>query len=272
ALSAPARPGVRSASRSPEFPLARPLPSTASAAGSSALFGGFPGTSGRSDCPRSSIIGVCPWTSRCGLRPPRPQTNAGSPGSRSRCLGTCAGSLTARGPTTPRLGGAPGMAFRLPPQRRHPEVVHAFRGSIPGPHLPLSTLRGRPHGRPRMTRGRRGSLRLRRMTLSFTAPRRCDRRTEDTMKLKSRTALVTGGSRGIGRAVALALADEGADVAVNYVSSEAAAKDVAEQIRKMGRRAMLAQADVGDFPDTFRMAQEVLKEFGRLDILVNNAG
>src|SRR5437870_12738032 len=92
------------------------------------------------------------------------------------------------------------------------------------------------------------------------------------MKLKSRTALVTGGSRGIGRAVALALADEGADVAVNYVSSEAAAKDVAEQIRKMGRRAMLAQADVGDFPDTFRMAQEVLKEFGRLDILVNNAG
>src|SRR5436305_4025959 len=92
------------------------------------------------------------------------------------------------------------------------------------------------------------------------------------MKLKGRTALVTGGSRGIGRAVALALADEGADVAVNYVSSEAAAKDVAEQIRKMGRRAMLAQADVGDFPDTFRMAQEVLKEFGRLDILVNNAG
>src|SRR5437867_7427625 len=131
----------------------------------------------------SAIIGVCPGTSRCGLRPPRPQTNVGSPGSRSRCLGTCTGSLTARGPATPRLGGAPGMAFRLPPQRRHPEVVHAFRGSIPGPHLPLSTLRGRPHGRPRMTRGRRGSLRLRRMTLSFTAPRRCDRRTEVVMTL-----------------------------------------------------------------------------------------
>src|SRR5438067_9627180 len=92
------------------------------------------------------------------------------------------------------------------------------------------------------------------------------------MKLKSRTALVTGGSRGIGRAVALALADEGADVAVNYVSSEVAAKDVVEQIRKMGRRAMLAQADVGDYPDTFRMAQEVLRELGHLDILVNNAG
>jgi 3-oxoacyl-(acyl-carrier-protein) reductase len=92
------------------------------------------------------------------------------------------------------------------------------------------------------------------------------------MKLKGRTALVTGASRGIGRAIALALAEEGADVAVNYVSSEAAAQDVAEHIRKAGRRALLAQADVADYPDTFRMAQEVLREFGRLDILVNNAG
>ncbi len=92
------------------------------------------------------------------------------------------------------------------------------------------------------------------------------------MKLKGRTALVTGGSRGIGRAVALALAEEGADVAINFVSSEGAAKEVAEQISKMGRRAMLAQADVADYPDTFRMGQEVLKEFGHLDVLVNNAG
>jgi 3-oxoacyl-[acyl-carrier protein] reductase len=92
------------------------------------------------------------------------------------------------------------------------------------------------------------------------------------MRLKGRTALVTGGSRGIGRAIALALGEEGADVAVNYVSSEGPARDVVESIQKMGRRAMLAQADVGDYPDTFRMAQEVLKEFGHLDILVNNAG
>jgi 3-oxoacyl-(acyl-carrier-protein) reductase len=92
------------------------------------------------------------------------------------------------------------------------------------------------------------------------------------MRLKGRTALVTGGSRGIGRAIALSLAEEGADVGVNYVSSEGPARDVVENIKKMGRRAILAQADVGDYPDTFRMAQEVLKEFGHLDILVNNAG
>ena len=92
------------------------------------------------------------------------------------------------------------------------------------------------------------------------------------MQLEGRTALVTGASRGIGRAIALALAEEGADVAVNFVSSEGPAKEVAEQIRNMGRRAMLAQADVADYPDTFRMAQDILAEFGHLDILVNNAG
>ena len=56
------------------------------------------------------------------------------------------------------------------------------------------------------------------------------------------------------------------------MSSETAARDVAEHIQKMSRRAMLAQADVSDYPDTFRMAQDVLREFGHLDILVNNAG
>lgn len=92
------------------------------------------------------------------------------------------------------------------------------------------------------------------------------------MKLEGRTALVTGASRGIGRAIALALAEEGADVAINYVSNEAAAGAVVEEIQALGRKGMLARADVGDFPDTYAMAHSVLREFGHIDILVNNAG
>ena len=92
------------------------------------------------------------------------------------------------------------------------------------------------------------------------------------MKLEGRSALVTGGSRGIGRAIALELAREGADVAVNYLASEGPALEVAREIEKLGRRALAVRADVSDFPDTFRMAQEVLAAFGAVDILVNNAG
>ena len=92
------------------------------------------------------------------------------------------------------------------------------------------------------------------------------------MQLTGPTALVTGASRGIGRAIALSLAEEGADVAVNYLSNRDLAADVVDQIRKMGRKAMLAQADVADYPDVDRMAREVLESFGHLDILINNAG
>ena len=92
------------------------------------------------------------------------------------------------------------------------------------------------------------------------------------MQLTGRTALVTGASRGIGRAIALSLAEEGADVAVNFLSNRDLAGDVVEQIRKMGRKALLAQADVADYPDTHRMAREVLEAFGHIDILINNAG
>jgi len=92
------------------------------------------------------------------------------------------------------------------------------------------------------------------------------------MKLEGRNALVTGGSRGIGRAIALELAREGADVVVNYLASEGPAQEVAREIEKLGRRALAVRADVSDFPDTFRMAQEILGTFGTVDILVNNAG
>jgi len=92
------------------------------------------------------------------------------------------------------------------------------------------------------------------------------------MQLTGRTALVTGASRGIGRAIALSLAEEGADVAVNFLSNVHLAADVVDQIRKMGRKAILAQADVADYPDTHRMVQGVLEELGHIDILINNAG
>ena len=92
------------------------------------------------------------------------------------------------------------------------------------------------------------------------------------MQLEGRTALVTGASRGIGRAIALALAAEGADVVVNYISSEAMAREVVDRIRAMGRRALPAQADVADYAAASRMAERAMEEFGHIDILVNNAG
>jgi 3-oxoacyl-[acyl-carrier protein] reductase len=92
------------------------------------------------------------------------------------------------------------------------------------------------------------------------------------MKLEGRQAIVTGASRGIGRAIALALADEGADVAVNYMYSETAAAAVVREIEKRGRRGLAVRADVSQFAETRRMAQDVLGAFGHVDILVNNAG
>ncbi len=92
------------------------------------------------------------------------------------------------------------------------------------------------------------------------------------MKLSGKRALVTGASRGIGRAIALALAAEGADVAVNYAGSEAAAQEVAEVIRAMGRKAVVIQADVASGEATTAMLDNAVAELGGVDILVNNAG
>lgn len=92
------------------------------------------------------------------------------------------------------------------------------------------------------------------------------------MKLEGKKALVTGASRGIGRAIALALAAEGADIAVNYAGNQAAAEAVAAEIEAMGRKALIIQADISSNEAATVMVEQVAKEFGRVDILVNNAG
>jgi len=90
--------------------------------------------------------------------------------------------------------------------------------------------------------------------------------------LTGRTALVTGASRGIGRAVALALAKAGADIAVNYRTSAEAAREVESQIVALGRRAVAVQADVSSAADVARLVRTVEERLGGIDILVNNAG
>jgi 3-oxoacyl-[acyl-carrier protein] reductase len=90
--------------------------------------------------------------------------------------------------------------------------------------------------------------------------------------LKERTVLVTGGSRGIGRAVAVALAEVGADVAVNFQSRIDEANQVCAQLRRLGVRSRLYQADVSHAKQAQQLVDKVIDDFGRIDVLVNNAG
>lgn len=90
--------------------------------------------------------------------------------------------------------------------------------------------------------------------------------------LEHKIALVTGGSRGIGRAIALALAAAGADVMISYRSASQEAQKVVDEISKMGRQAMLFQTDVAQFNPSREMVEAIVQKFQRLDILVNNAG
>lgn len=89
---------------------------------------------------------------------------------------------------------------------------------------------------------------------------------------KERIALVTGAGRGIGRAIALALAKDGVDVAVNYSGSREAAQQTVQEILALGQRAVAVQADIAREDECIRMFQEVRKQLGNVDILVNNAG
>ncbi len=91
--------------------------------------------------------------------------------------------------------------------------------------------------------------------------------------LTGKAALVTGGSRGLGRAIALAFAGQGADVAVNYRGNAAAADEVVAQVRAMGRRALAIQGDTSAGREACEgIVKAALDEFGKVDILVNNAG
>lgn len=91
-------------------------------------------------------------------------------------------------------------------------------------------------------------------------------------RLAGQVALVTGGSRGIGRGIALELAREGADVVVNYRKEREAAEKTADEIRALGRRAVTGEADVSDYEAVVRLVDTAMRELGRLDIVVANSG
>jgi len=90
--------------------------------------------------------------------------------------------------------------------------------------------------------------------------------------LNGKTALVTGGNKGIGKSISLYLAEAGADIVVSYHRDEKAAKEVCGQIAQLGRKSQAVQADVGQHNEVERLAQEAETAFGHIDVLVNNAG
>lgn len=92
------------------------------------------------------------------------------------------------------------------------------------------------------------------------------------MRLKGKAALVTGGSRGIGKGIALKMAQEGANTIVNYASNRDAADQTVEKIRAMGVEALAIKADVSNSNEVRNMVSESIERFGKIDILVNNAG
>jgi 3-oxoacyl-[acyl-carrier protein] reductase len=92
------------------------------------------------------------------------------------------------------------------------------------------------------------------------------------MRIEGSKAIVTGGSRGIGRAISLALAERGADVLINYLSDERSAEETVAAIRRMGREALAVKGDVSKQSDCLKIFERALSSFGSVDILVNNAG
>ena len=91
-------------------------------------------------------------------------------------------------------------------------------------------------------------------------------------KLKNRVAVVTGGSRGIGRGISIALAKEGANIAFSYHKNEEAAEATLKELESLGVKAIAVRADAGEEADVIKMKEMVEREFGKINILVNNAG
>lgn len=92
------------------------------------------------------------------------------------------------------------------------------------------------------------------------------------LSLEGKSCLVTGGSRGIGRSIALRLAEFGADVAITYARSADAANEVIKEIEALGRKGLAYQADAVDFSQAEEVIKTITEEFGKIDVLVNNAG
>jgi len=92
------------------------------------------------------------------------------------------------------------------------------------------------------------------------------------MKLEGKNAVVTGGGRGVGRAISLAYAQEGANIIVNYAGNEKAANEVVEMVQKMGRKAVAVKGDVGQEADAQKIVEACVQNFGSIHIIANNAG
>lgn len=92
------------------------------------------------------------------------------------------------------------------------------------------------------------------------------------MRLKDKVAIITGGTRGIGKGISLQFAEEGASLAINYASNETTAHETLEEVRKLGARAFLLKGDIRDEKQIEEMVKKTVGEYGKIDILINNAG
>ena len=92
------------------------------------------------------------------------------------------------------------------------------------------------------------------------------------ISFKDKTVLVTGGSRGIGEAIVLKFASLGANVIINYVSSESKANELAKRVQELGGQSLVVQGDVSNFSESQNMIEKAIEEFGTIDVLINNSG